>query len=286
MWWPGRGNCATPCFECRLFATPRRALSAIPTAVTCVSHRVFDRLTEAGAFRRARDGAQPVRIIRGNNPGAISPDTAVASSGEALTLGFMARIEPAKGLGGLLDALGRFAPGRVRLLVAGLGQRATVDDLRRQVRPESDVQFLGHVAPDEFFPRIDCLVIPSVWEDPFPRVFHEALAYGVPSLVTPLGGLPEVIRPGQTGFVASGSDAAALQQAIARLLDPGWNRPLMREACRAAAAAYAPARIVAQYAAVLRAAATGGAVPDDAGEVWRRRGAAEVPLAEAARDGA
>ena len=40
MWRPGRGNCVTTCIECRAFARPRRTLSHLPYAVTCVSHRV------------------------------------------------------------------------------------------------------------------------------------------------------------------------------------------------------------------------------------------------------
>ncbi|HET7882887.1 MAG TPA: glycosyltransferase, partial [Acetobacteraceae bacterium] len=67
MWRPGTGNCATPCLECRVFSKPRRMASYLPDAVTCVSHRIFDRICAAGAFRGARQGRQPVRIIRGNN---------------------------------------------------------------------------------------------------------------------------------------------------------------------------------------------------------------------------
>ena len=241
MWRPGRGNCATPCAECRAFSFPRRALSRLPGAITCVSHRVFDRLTAAGAFPRARRGMQPVRIIRGNNPATL------ACAGERedrtdLTLGFMGRLEPSKGLEGLLEAITELP--EIVLLVAGKGEASYEAFLRSRAANCRRVHFLGHVTPAEFFPRIDLLAIPSVWEDPFPRVFHEALAYGVPSLVTPLGGLPEVIRPGQTGFIAGGSDAAALGSALRILLERGWDRAAMRAECRAAAAAYRPERAV------------------------------------------
>ena len=286
MWRPARGNCAQQCVECRMFSFPRRALSGTPAAITCVSHRVFDRLTQAGTFAAARDGRQPVRIIRGNNRDAIAPDGRGAG-GDSLTLGFMGRIEQSKGLDALLDAVTAYPPERLRLLVAGKGDERHLERLRAKAAGCHDVQFLGHVRPDEFFPRIDCLVIPSAWEDPFPRVFHEALAFGVPALVTPLGGLPEVIRPGQTGFIAAGSDAASLRDAIGRLLDPGWDRAGMRQACLAAASAYAPDRIVGQYEAVLHAAATAAAVPDEAGEVWHpRRDTASTATLEVARHGA
>ncbi len=126
---------------------------------------------------------------------------------------------------------------------------------------------------NSLLPNLDLLVIPSVWEDPFPRVFHEALAYGVPSLTTPLGGLPEAIEPGRTGFIAAGADAGSLHDALLPLAVHGWDFSLMRDACRTAAAAYAPSRIVLQYEAVLAAAAgispPSGDTRADTGEAWQ-----------------
>lgn len=266
MWRPQRGNCATPCAECRLFSLPRRALSRLPAAVTCVSHRVFDRLTEAGAFPRARRGTQPVRIIRGNNPASVESASGRDRATD-LALGFIGRLEPSKGLEGLLAAIAELP--EITLLVAGKGEASYEAFLRDRAASCGRVHFLGHVRPVDFFPRIDLLAIPSIWEDPFPRVFHEALAFGVPSLVTPLGGLPEVIRPGQNGFIAAGSDAMAFGSTLRTLLARGWDRAAIRAECRAAAAAYRPERIVAQYESVLAAAAARRPVPEDAGEVWR-----------------
>lgn len=268
MWRPGRGNCARPCVECRAFALPRRRLSRIPAAITAVSHRMFDRLAAAGVFPDATAQRQPVRIIRGNNAAMTVPPDAARPAG-ALRLGFMGRLEPTKGLETLIDALDGLPTGQVSLSVAGTGAADYVDGLRAHATGRGRITFLGHVRPADFFPTIDLLVIPSVWEDPFPRVFHEALAYGVPSLVSPLGGLREVIVPGRTGFVAAGADAAALRAALTGLAGHGWDRAALARECRAAAAAYAPDRIAGQYEAVLHAAAHGQPIPTDAGETWR-----------------
>ncbi len=267
MWRPGRGNCARPCPECRAFSLPRRRLSRLPAAITAVSHRMFDRLAAAGVFPDAAAQGQPVRIIRGNNAAMIAPADA-APHGDGLRLGFMGRLEPAKGLENLLDALQALQAPQVSLSVAGTGRPDYVAELHAHAAGRDNIAFLGHVRPADFFPTIDLLVIPSVWEDPFPRVFHEALAYGVPSLVTPLGGLQEVIRPGETGFVAAGADAVSLRAILTRLAAQGWDRAALRRACRAAAADYEPDRITGQYEAVLHAAAMRQPIPTDAGEVW------------------
>jgi glycosyltransferase involved in cell wall biosynthesis len=281
MWRPGRGNCARPCVECRAFALPRRRLSRIPAAVTAVSHRLFDRLAAAGVFPDAVRGAQPVRIIRGNNAPLDLPSEPAAPAGGAFRIGFMGRLEPTKGLENLIDAMHAFPEGAASLTVAGRGRPDYVAALRARAAGSGAIAFLGHVRPADFFPAIDLLVIPSVWEDPFPRVFHEALAYGVPSLVSPLGGLREVIRPGQTGFVADGADAVSLRAALGALVAQGWDRAAMRARCRAAAAAFDADRIAGQYEAVLHAAAARAPIPEEAGEVWRGPLASPPPRAAA-----
>lgn len=272
MWRPSRGNCVKPCGDCRAFAAPRRALSYIPDVVTCVSHRVLDRVMAAGVFT-----GRPARVIRGNNP---SSDVAVADlqprpAGAPLRLGFMGRLDPMKGLEILLEAVAaQPSPGSVSLSIAGRGDDAYVRTLHGlAARSPVKVEFVGHVRPADFFPTLDLLAVPSIWEDPFPRVFHEALAYGVPSLVSPLGGLPEVISHGRNGFITAEATAESYRASIATLAREGWDRSAVRLACLAAASAYAPAAIVGQYESVLAAAAARSPIPENAGEVW---GAAQV----------
>ena len=92
----------------------------------------------------------------------------------------------------------------------------------------------------------------------------------MPSLVSPLGGLPEVVQPGKTGFVASGADAASLRAALRTLVERGWDRDGMRRACLAASSGYSLQRIVGQYEAVLSSAAMHCPVPEQgSGEIWR-----------------
>jgi glycosyltransferase involved in cell wall biosynthesis len=271
MWRPGRGNCERQCFGCHSFTAPRRALSHIPAAVTCVSNRAFDRISDAGTFAGAVAGRRPVRIIRGCNANhSAVPSPRPPFSGK-MTLGFIGRLDPSKGVDRLLEALAHLPREKVRLLVAGKGEDEYVSGLQARAATCGDVKFLGHVGPADFYGQIDLLVVPSVWEDPFPRVFHEALAFGVPTLVTPVGGLPEVIELGRTGFVATSAEPAALREVVATLLERGWDRAGMREACLEAAPAYAPHHIVDQYEAVLGAAAARAPIPEDAGEVWRPR---------------
>jgi glycosyltransferase involved in cell wall biosynthesis len=63
----------------------------------------------------------------------------------------------------------------------------------------------------------DLFVIPSR-EDNLPNTVVEALACGTPALGFAVGGIPELIRPGETGLLAPAEDAEALAAAMGRLL--------------------------------------------------------------------
>jgi glycosyltransferase involved in cell wall biosynthesis len=268
MWRPGRGNCARQCSECNVFSVPRRRISHLPAAVTCVSHRVFDRIAATGMFAAAQAGRQPVRIIRGNNPDEEPPPLPPTRGNGPWRFGSMGRLDPAKGLENLIDAVSALPAGSATLTIAGSGPEDYTRILHARAAETPGIEFIGHVTPASFFHKIDTLVIPSIWEDPFPRVFHEAMAYGVPSIVTPLGGLPEAIDQGRTGIVATGDDPVSLRDALRQMIDGVWNHEEMRHACRAAALNYRPSRIVAEYESVLTAAVGRGTM-HGAGEAWR-----------------
>ena len=261
LWKPGRGACARPCAECRVVAAPRRALSHLPAAYAAVSHRMLDHLVAAGLRPRATP-----RVIRNPNPAPVAAILPAGPRGGPLRLGFLGRLSPDKGLEVLLDALSRLPAGAASLAVAGSGEEAYLRLLR--ARAEGlPVRFLGHVPPAELLAAADLLVVPSVWEEPAGRVMHEAFLHGIPSVVFPRGGMPEIVRDGATGFVCAAADAPALAALLARLATQGWDREAMAARCRAAARAHALPAILDETEALLRAAAR--RTPPEGGQAWR-----------------
>ena len=71
----------------------------------------------------------------------------------------------------------------------------------------------------------DLLVLPSLSEG-LPFVVPEAMAAGLPIVATRVGGIPEAVVEGKTGFLVDAASALELQQAIVRMLD---NPDNMRE---------------------------------------------------------
>ena len=84
------------------------------------------------------------------------------------------------------------------------------------------------------------LVNPLAWDEPFGLVMAEAMACGVPVIATPRGSVPEIVIPGQTGWIAETVEEMAAAVGRCREIDPSE--------CRAIAElSYSPERMVADY---------------------------------------
>lgn len=136
---------------------------------------------------------------------------------------FAGRLSAEKGLELLLDAWSRRRSSGTPLVVAGDGPlRGLVE---RSAERRDDVRFVGQLSRpqmEDHLRRAAFLVVPSVWHEVCPMVVVEALALGVPVLVTAVGGLPWLI--GGAGWV-SPPDAPALARALDEALgDPAGRR--------------------------------------------------------------
>lgn len=94
------------------------------------------------------------------------------------------------------------------------------------------VRELGALSPDRMalaMAAADATVVPSRMEN-LPNMVAESLACGTPVAAFAVGGIPEMIRPGETGFLARPHDAEDLAKGICELLGTGGA---MRAACAA-----------------------------------------------------
>jgi glycosyltransferase involved in cell wall biosynthesis len=146
---------------------------------------------------------------------------------EEIVFGFIGQIVPVKGLLQLLEALAGLAhrPGW-RLLVAGRDPHpGAVHEHECQTRVSElgladrvrFVGFLDDVAP--FYQAIDLAVVPSLVE-PLGRIPLEAASYARPSVAYAVGGLPETIQHGESGWLVPTGDVPALRQTLVNFLDP------------------------------------------------------------------
>ncbi|WP_210502966.1 glycosyltransferase family 4 protein [Nocardioides xinjiangensis] len=131
-------------------------------------------------------------------------------------VGYLGRLSTDKGVDVLADAVGRLS-GVGDLVVAGDARYVPEPDVRVVERAlsalGSRVVRLGHVAPGELFARATVVAFPSVWAEPFGLVVAEAMAAGVPFVVSDAGALPEVAGPDHP-WVARAGDAADLARVV------------------------------------------------------------------------
>ena len=189
-----------------------------PEARTVVVHNGLD----AEAFEENARAAMPVRQELG-----LAADRAVIVTA--------ARLAREKGHRYLLAAMpaihDRFPD--VCLLIAGDGPlRGDLERLVETIGLVQSVRFLGwrHDMPG-VLAAADLVVLPSLWE-PFGLVLLEAMALRKPVVGSAVGGIPEVVVDGETGYLVPPADHAALSAKVVQLLSSPEARNAMGRAGR------------------------------------------------------
>jgi glycosyltransferase involved in cell wall biosynthesis len=193
-----------------LRAAIRYALEqAACVVVACEAQRTWLR----GVSRRA-----PVAVV----PHPAAPLETREGTRAPLVL-FLGRLDAAKGLLDLLEAVAalRTAVPEVRLVCAGEGERAPIERYAERLGIAEAVKFTGWVGPSgkrALFENAAVFALPS-YDETMPASLIEAMAAGVPAVATPLGGVPELLVDGVSGFFVAPGDTATLHRLLRRLLE-------------------------------------------------------------------
>jgi len=104
-----------------------------------------------------------------------------------------------------------------------LGEGPFQEELEAKVREHrmTKIRFLGYKKPTELaedIRRAAVLVLPSEWYENNPRMIIEGFALGKPAVGARIGGIPELVRDGLTGFTFTPGDAIDLADKMTRLL--------------------------------------------------------------------
>ena len=206
--------CLTQCMDCRILAYPRKRMSQYVDGVTGVSQYMISRHAEHGLFQNALILPSILSAVR--TPGA--PSERLASPPEPVRhFGYIGRLEQEKGIDLLLDGLLTVTPERWKLSIAGTGSIAYMKHLRERCAG-LPVTFLGFVPDSEFYNSVDVVVVPSIWAEPLPRTVLEAFGYGLTVIASDRGGIPEVLRDGETGYLIDLKEPKQMADAISRAI--------------------------------------------------------------------
>lgn len=179
-----------------------------------------------------RSTGRPCYLMqRGVDTELFSPARRVRIAGDnTVVLGYVGRLSVEKNVALLARVereLAAMGVGGVRFLIVGHGSEESA--LRAELSQANFAGVLRGTALAEAYANMDLLVFPS-HTDTFGNVVLEALASGVPAVVTPDGGPKFIVRDGETGFVVQDDEFA---RAVAILVQDRARLERMRVCARA-----------------------------------------------------
>jgi glycosyltransferase involved in cell wall biosynthesis len=156
----------------------------------------------------------------------FSHDNFSRESNHKTSFVYFGRLVPDKGLFTLIEAiriLSREDRGKeIEFKIIGNGP--TEQELREEIRKSGikSVKFLGFLKGNRLYGEIknaDVVVLPSEWYENYPVSVMEAFALGKPVIGSKIGGIPELVKDGETGYTFEPGNAIDLSQKISYFVD-------------------------------------------------------------------
>ena len=198
---------------------------------------VISNFLDCGLYARRREPSMRERLCRYDGP----------------VLMHMSNFRPVKRAGIVFDVFARLrARMPATLVYVGDGpERAAIEARVRASEYADDVIFEGE-QPDPV-PLLSCadvFILPSALES-FGMAALEAMACEVPVIASRVGGLPELIDDGRTGFLCDPDDVEAMTERAIRIIsDPELGRQIGRAAAASVADRFCTDRVVPMYEAL------------------------------------
>jgi N-acetyl-alpha-D-glucosaminyl L-malate synthase BshA len=151
-------------------------------------------------------------------------------SEEDILILFIGHLEAFKGIYELIDAFCK-VKGKInnlKLMIIGEGhEEQKVKEKVSELELDNFIIFTGKISPEviqNFYQMADIFVLPSYTEG-LPLVVIEAMACGLPVIVSNVGGIPEIVRDGENGFIIQPKERGKLAIKLEILA----NDPNLRE---------------------------------------------------------
>jgi len=138
-------------------------------------------------------------------------------------LAFLGHIKESKGIFDLLRVVKRLLNGGVNIMLY-IGGSGDISRLKHEIfalQIERNVDFLGWISEVErecLLKKTDIFVLPS-YSECLPMSILEAASYGVPVIATAVGGIPEIIADGKSGFLVQPGDLNMLYERLITLIE-------------------------------------------------------------------
>jgi glycosyltransferase involved in cell wall biosynthesis len=238
----------------RFFGLLERWLATETTALIAVSPQVRDDLVALGVapkerFVVIRLGIElDERVAAESTNGRADNRRYLGIPGDRFAVGWIGRMTAVKRTDDILVAFKRLRDSGVDAVLCLVGDGPDRPELERRAHELGvvrDTVFLGYqedVAP--FYSAFDALILPSSNEGT-PVSAIEALAAGRPVVATRVGGVPDVVRDGEDGFLVEPGDTSELANRLEQLArDPALRERMGKQGRERVLPRYAVNRLV------------------------------------------
>ncbi|MDX6413825.1 MAG: hypothetical protein QOH23_1235 [Gaiellaceae bacterium] len=237
----------------RFFRQLERWLATKTTALIAVSPQVRDDLVALGVapkerFVVIRLGIELDERVTANANGRADNRRYLGIPGDRFAVGWIGRMTAVKRTDDILVAFKRLRDSGIDAVLCLVGDGPDRPELERRAHELGvirDTVFLGYqedVAP--FYSAFDALILPSSNEGT-PVSAIEALAAGRPVVATRVGGVPDVVRDGEDGFLVDAGDTDELADRLEQLArDPALRERMGKQGRERVLPRYAVDRLV------------------------------------------
>lgn len=166
---------------------------------------------------------------------SLLPFTKIREINQLLYAG---RLTPEKGISHLLEAVKKLKENKENITLTIAGEGGYKEDLENMVEKldiQKQVVFLGAVSSDKLeklYKASTVILIPSIYPDNLPTVGLEALSAGRPLIGSSIGGIPEIIQEGITGFLTKPGDSESIADLVKNLIHDKKTLEKMNSECR------------------------------------------------------
>ncbi|MFA9504397.1 glycosyltransferase family 4 protein [Natrinema sp. H-ect1] len=179
--------------------------------IVAPSQFIIDKHHEEGIFI----DVPAERIPLGIDKGDLDKFDGKMTDSSISRLLYAGQLTHSKGIDILIDAVKQIEDSDLELHVLGKGPKR--ESLEERARSDDRIEFHGFVSEEELarqYAIADYTVVPSRWYDNSPMVIYESYARQTPVIGANIGGIPELIDEGETGYCFEPEQPNALAEVI------------------------------------------------------------------------
>tara|TARA_R110002050_G_scaffold122577_1_gene241172 strand:+ start:3709 stop:4875 length:1167 start_codon:yes stop_codon:yes gene_type:complete len=177
-------NCVKTCLNCKLLSIPKKNDTNKIDYVIGISKFILKDHINNGYFKNI-----PNKVIYN---GFDTITSKISEAKNTIVFGFIGQINKSKGIELLFESFSKIKNQPWKLIIAGTIEEKYLNYLKT-INNSNQIEFLGYTKNDLFFNKIDVLVAPSIWNEPFGRVVIESILNNTPIIGSHRGGITELL---------------------------------------------------------------------------------------------